>query len=262
MRYTAAQLQYAPHPNWVGEMFEQEMADVGFDCFEQEGDDPAAKKAYIPTRLLNRERLQAVLDRYEWVTLLGLDECPDQNWNAEWEKEHPILQLPLGVTIVPHCAFGAGSHETTSMMVEALLNTDLHGKKVLDNGCGTGILGIIAHKAGAASVTAVDIDENSVANTHENAVRNGTNLLILQGDTPPEGTYDLILSNIHRNILLQQMPLYARYLSSDGSLWLSGFYETDLPVLSAAAAQYGLAPYDQMQRGEWCLLKVCHLSKL
>ncbi len=260
MRYAVARLQYTPHPEWAGEVFEQEMADAGFDCFEQEADAPAIKKAYIPTRLLDRDGLQAILERYDWVTLLGLDECPDQDWNAEWEKEHPVLHLPLGVTIVPHCAFGAGNHETTSMLVEALLSTDLHGKRVLDNGCGTGILGIIAHKAGAASVTAVDIDENSVANTHENAVRNGADLLILQGDTPPKGIYDLIISNIHRNILLRQMPLYARYLSPNGALWLSGFYETDLPALIDEAARYGLTPYGQAQRGEWCMIKVCSQS--
>lgn len=146
------------------------------------------------------------------------------------------------------------------MLIEQLIQRyTLHTplSSVLDNGCGTGVLGIVAAKLGAAHVTMVDIDEHSVRCAQENCMLNGLTVdTIVLGDTPPEGRYDLILSNIHKNILLAQMPLYARYLTPDGQVWISGFYASDAPDLLAAAAAVGLTKSTSHTQGDWCLLQL------
>ncbi|MGM9836949.1 MAG: 50S ribosomal protein L11 methyltransferase [Paludibacteraceae bacterium] len=248
MLYSVAHFKFRFAEAWQADVFAQALFDIGFDTID--GED-----AYIPTAALETAEtaLQQLVADTRGVELLSIDACPDQNWNAVWEAEHPVEELPLGVRIVPHCAFGAGHHETTGMMIDALLRTDLTGKTVLDNGCGTGILGIFAAKQGAARVIAVDIDDKSVQNTAENALLNGVQIEVSQGSMPPcpspaDGAsqtisapaYDLIMANIHRNILLQQMPLYAQYLRQGGMLMLSGFYADDCSDLVSAAAQHHL----------------------
>ena len=255
MQYSVVHLNYSFTEDWQQELLEQELGDLGFEVFD--GSD-----AYIQTAVLddNNEAIQALLSEAEGVTLLSIEQCEDINWNAAWEAEHEIIELPLGVRITPHCAFGAGHHETTSMMIEALLQAQTdgvfaHPTTVLDMGCGTGVLGIMAKKCGATNVIAVDIDDKSVANTHENAMANHTTLDIRLGSTPPDGPFDLILANIHRNILIQQMPAYARNLTANGQLWLSGFYAEDIPYLVAAAEEEALYLTHTHTRGEWQMLQ-------
>ena len=255
MQYSVVHLNYSFTEDWQQELLEQELGDLGFEVFD--GSD-----AYIQTAVLddNNEAIQALLSEAEGVTLLSIEQCEDINWNAAWEAEHEIIELPLGVRITPHCAFGAGHHETTSMMIEALLQAQAdgvfaHPTTVLDMGCGTGVLGIIAKKCGATNVIAVDIDDKSVANAHENAMANHTTLDIRLGSTPPDGPFDLILANIHRNILIQQMPAYARNLTANGQLWLSGFYAEDIPYLVAAAEEEALYLTHTHTRGEWQMLQ-------
>lgn len=247
MRYSKAILAFRFAEDWQEDVFVQQLFDLGFDTMD-------GQEAYIQTELLNEEALRALIDETEGVTLLGIEDCPDENWNATWEAEHPEEHLPMDVTIVPHCAFGNGHHETTGMMIDALLGADLQGKQVLDNGCGTGVLGIMAAKCGAEAVYAVDIDEKSVENTRENAARNGVSIEVGLGSEPRPGNYDLILSNIHRNILMAQMPLYARYLSAGGEVWLSGFLEEDCAPLIEEAAKYGMQHTATHERGEWRML--------
>lgn len=250
MRYSCATFRFDFAEPWQEDVFAQALFDAGFDTIDGE-------QAYIETDRLhaNREAIERLIGETEGVELVELTDCPDQNWNEAWEAEHPIEELPMGVQIVPHCAFGAGHHETTAMMIDALLRADLHGKTVLDNGCGTGVLGIMAGKCGAEKVVAVDIDENSVRNTEENAARNGVQIAVSLGSRPTEGQYDLILANIHRNILLEQMALYARYLNAAGQLWLSGFYEDDCAPLIDAAAQEGLSHIATHENGEWRMIE-------
>ena len=255
MQYSVVHLNYSFTEDWQQELLEQELGDLGFEVFD--GSD-----AYIQTAVLddNNEAIQALLSEAEGVTLLSIEQCEDINWNAAWEAEHEIIELPLGVRITPHCAFGAGHHETTSMMIEALLQAQAdgvfaHPTTVLDMGCGTGVLGIMAKKCGATNVIAVDIDDKSVANAHENAMANHTTLDIRLGNTPPDGPFDLILANIHRNILIQQMPAYARNLTANGQLWLSGFYAEDIPYLVAAAEEEALYLTHTHTRGEWQMLQ-------
>ena len=259
MQYSEALFRYTFAEDWQQALFEQHLADLGFEAFTPAENEDVVR-GYIQTSLLDEASLRQDVAATEGVTLLALRHCPDQNWNATWEEEHPEFTLQVAgedLTIVPHCAFGAGYHETTSMMLDALAagRLWLHGKRVLDNGCGTGVLGIAAARLGAKCVSAVDVDEHSVVSTRDNALRNGVSVDVRLGDTPPQGTYDLILSNIHRNVLLRQMPLYARYLAPQGELWLSGFLEDDCPALIQAAEAAGLRFVQSLSRHEWRLLR-------
>ena len=289
MQYSVAHFQTAFAEQWQADIFAQALCDIGFDTIEDTPSDndnsqivncPIVQSlsAYIPTAQLDKAALQALVAQTEGVSLLSVEECPDENWNAVWESEHAAEQLPMDVVIIPHCAFGAGHHETTGMMIDALMERDLSGCRVLDNGCGTGVLGIFAAKRGADSVIAIDIDDKSVENTRENAARNGVTICALQGTLetltdarvrPDKSglkdqiensqiangqivqSFDLILANIHRNILLSQLPLYAQ-LSKE--VWLSGFYEDDAPTLIAAAEEAGFHLTAKHTRNNWCML--------
>ena len=243
MQYVEVLFDFDFREEYLRDLFVQGLADLGFESFTDDA-------AYIPVNLFDEQAVRAYASENS-QTIRSISEVPDQNWNAAWEAEHPVQELPLGVRITPHCAFGAGYHETTSMMIDALLTRDLSGQTVLDMGCGTGVLGIFAKKIGADQVVAVDIDDKSVVNTIENAADNSVSLDVRLGDTPPEGRYDLILANIHRNILIAQMPDYARFLNQGGELWLSGFYETDCGALISEASKFGLVTIDKKERGEW-----------
>ena len=291
MQYSVAHFQTSFAEQWQADVFAQSLCDFGFDTIEDTPSDndnsqivncPIVQSlsAYIPTAQLDKAALQALVAQTEGVSLLSVEECPDENWNAVWESEHAAEQLPMDVVIIPHCAFGAGHHETTGMMIDALMERDLSGYRVLDNGCGTGVLGIFAAKRGADSVIAIDIDDKSVENTRENAARNGVTICALQGTLetltdarvrPDKSglkdqiansqivncqivkSFDLILANIHRNILLSQLPLYAQ-LSKE--VWFSGFYEQDAPVLIAAAEKVGLHVVGHNQRNGWSMLQL------
>ena len=266
---------------WQKEVFDQELCDLGVDTIDGGLEPEQAGHAdyYIPSDLWeqNQDAIQAQISDTEGATLLSVDEVPDQNWNAVWEAEHPVQELPLGVKIIPHCAFGAGHHETTAMMIEALINfkSQISNFKfnVLDNGCGTGVLGIFAKKLGAAHVLAVDIDDKSVQNTLENAALNGVELDVHLGSVSEQGersvlcqtegrsVFDLVLANIHRNILLAQMPIYARIIKEGGEVWMSGFYETDCPALEEEAKKNGLQLIEVRANGEWRMMR-CRKEEL
>ena len=260
---------------WQKEVFDQELCDLGVDTIDAGLEPEPAGHAdyYIPSDLWeqNQDAIQAQISDTEGATLLSVEEVPDENWNAVWEAEHPVQELPLGVKIIPHCAFGAGHHETTAMMIEALINfkSQISNFKfsVLDNGCGTGVLGIFAKKLGAAHVLAVDIDDKSVQNTLENAALNGVELDVRLGSVNEQGersvlrqtegrsVFDLVLANIHRNILLAQMPIYARIIKEGGEVWMSGFYETDCPALEEEAKKNGLQLIEVRANGEWRMMR-------
>ncbi len=261
MRYHVIHIKTSFAEEWQQDLFNQQLCDLGVDTIDP-GSEPelaGSSDYYIPSDIWLQN--QTVITEYlsSFRFLFSVDEVPDENWNAAWEAEHPVQELLLGVKIIPHCAFGAGYHETTSMMIGELLNTCLEGKTVLDNGCGTGVLGIFAKKQGAQEVIAIDIDDKSVRNTLENAALNGVEIDSRLGDLSsfnfPLSPFNLILANIHRNILLAQMPLYARCLVPGGELWMSGFYESDLPSLQSAAGQENLTVTGVLANGEWRLMK-------
>lgn len=251
MRYHVLHIETSFIEEWQKDVFDQTLCELGVDTID--GND-----YYIPSDVLNAQisNIQSTISNTEEAQLLSIDACPDENWNATWEAEHPIQELPLGIKIIPHCAFGAGYHETTSMIIDALLSSNPSGKNVLDHGTGTGVLAIFAKRLGAASVIAIDIDEKSVINAKENAALNSVDIDVRLGTTPPEKKqFDLILANIHRNVLLANMSAYATSLMPQGEVWMSGFYEFDCPILQAAAEKEGLTLIDVLANGEWRLMR-------
>lgn len=201
-------------------------------------------------------------------------EIEQQNWNAEWEKNfHPIkvgdncmvrapfhqaVKVDYDIVIEPKMSFGTGHHETTHMMLQHILDNDFSEKSVLDMGCGTGVLAILANMKGAKDVDAVDIDEWCYTNTQENIERNGcTDIKAYQGDSGLlEGKqYDIILANINRNILLEDIPVYAECLKKGGALFLSGFYLDDLSAISSKCATYGLEYEKKLEKNNWISVK-------
>jgi ribosomal protein L11 methyltransferase len=241
---------------WKQDIFEQQLFDLGFDTID--GND-----AYISSEqwAQNADQIEALCASTEEVKSFRIEACPDENWNAVWEAEHPIQELPLGIRIIPHCAFGAGHHETTSMLINSLLSSNLTGKNILDHGTGTGVLAIYAKRLGAAGVVAIDIDDKSVENAKENAALNKVDLdirLVHENENLLNfhfSPFHLILANIHRNILLAHMETYARLLASEGQLWLSGFYESDCPALITVAEQHGLRLVNTLANGDWRALQ-------
>lgn len=209
------------------------------------------------------------------------EEIPDQDWNETWEAEgfEPIVvdgkvtiydahhvedaeqfSSPIQIGIQARNAFGTGNHETTRMIVSTLLELPLMGRRVLDCGCGTGILGITAVKCGAASVVAYDIDEFSSDNARHNAVLNGVGeqIDVLLGNanvlSHVEGIFDVVLANINRNVLLQDMEAFHNVMASGASLVLSGFYTEDAPMLLQKAETLGLHEVSRKVDNNWCCL--------
>ena len=254
MRYHVLHIETSFPEEWRKAVFDQMLCNIGVDTIDGE-------YYYLPSEIWEqKEKLIRVTIDVEYhmdksAKLISVEACPDENWNATWEAEHPMQELPLGIKIIPHCAFGAGHHETTSMMIDSLLAAVLSNKNVLDHGTGTGVLAIFAKHLGAAQVIAVDIDEKSVENAKENAALNNEEIDVRLGDCVPEGQYDLILANIHRNVLLANMSAYAASLIEGGELWLSGFYESDIPILTEAANQQGLEVIQVLANGEWRMMK-------
>ena len=257
MKYHVLHIKTDFAKEWQADVFNQQICELGVDTID-------AGDYYIPseTWTQNADEIEALCAATEGVTLMDAEACPDENWNAAWEAEHPMQELPLGVRIIPHCAFGAGHHETTSMIINTLLSAHLTDKNVLDHGTGTGVLAIFAKKMGARYVLAIDIDDKSVENAKENAALNNVDIDVrLGGDLralpfrEQLGSFHLILANIHRNILLANMPAYAAHLNNGGELWLSGFYETDVPALQSAAEKNGLTLIDVLANGEWRLMR-------
>lgn len=261
MKYHVAHIRMRMPEEWQEDVFTQQLSELGFDTFERSEENLSA---YIPSESWeqNKEEIEALCASTEGVQLIKTEACPDENWNAVWESEHTMEDLPLGVRIIPHCAFGAGHHETTSMMVEALLDLRFQiadGRfDVLDHGTGTGILAIFAKKVGAERVVAVDIDEKSVVNARENAALNGVEIEVLHSScfTFEPASFNLILANIHRNILVDYMPRYAAALRAGGECWISGFYEEDCPMLMDAAEAHGLRMTAKHECHEWRMMRL------
>jgi ribosomal protein L11 methyltransferase len=194
-----------------------------------------------------------------------------KNWNALWESNfNPVIiddtlaiiapfhhlstSYPIQLIIEPKMSFGTGHHETTHLMLKLLLKYDCTGKEVLDMGCGTGILSLLAAKKGSLKITAIDIDDWAIENTLENCQRNHiTQIEVLRGDASiiPNRQYHLILANINRNILLKDMPVYVRHLKADGKIFLSGFYEEDINDIKKSGEQNGLRWVEHLSKNNW-----------
>ena len=257
----------------ISEILIAELGSVGFESFVETEN---GVTAYIQKTDWNAEILADVfvLNSDEFLIEYNQNEVPQTNWNAEWEKNFSPIQvddlvsirapfhenpnLKYDIVIEPKMSFGTGHHETTHMMVQHLLQLDLENKKVLDMGCGTGILAIFAEMKGAKPLDAIDIDNWCYENSVENVTRNNCeNISVYEGDATllVDKKYDVIIANINRNILLMDMKVYTNCLQEGGILLLSGFYEQDIPVIDAEVIKYGLKLEKFIQRNNWVALK-------
>lgn len=252
-----------------------ELGEIGFDIFE---DLDTGIAAYCPADVYDAEQAQEIVDRYRFLGPIDVvyNDIEKENWNAVWETNYdpirisdqvyirasfhePDVSVPLEIVINPKMSFGTGHHQTTALMVAALLEIDLAHKTVLDAGTGTGILAFVAFKRGAARVHGFDIDSWSVENSIENAELNDCAAVTFAQGTirdEDETLYDVLIANINRNILLDEMEEYAKRIVSGGYLLLSGFYASDVPLLEAAAASYGLVLQAQTEKEQWTCLRL------
>ena len=172
-----------------------------------------------------------------------------------------VRRTRYNIWIDPQMAFGTGSHHTTYMMMQQMLGIDMRGLSVVDMGCGTAILAILAAKMGARKVFAVDIDAVAAKSAWGNCRWNkvGSRVEVACGDASllQMGSYDVLLANIHRNIILEDLPTYKRSLRRGGHILLSGFYEADVPAIEKAAMELGLSPLDRVADEGWCCLHLC-----
>lgn len=251
-----------------------ELAEAGFESFVETTE---GLNAYITAGTFDESLVQEIVLRYAPLASITYTSSllPRQNWNEEWEKNYqPIFisdqcvvrasfhqiekTFPYEIVINPKMSFGTGHHETTSLMLEMQLGIDHQDKKVMDVGCGTGILAIMACKKGAAAADAFDTDEWAVENANENCRLNGCDAIQVQQGTIEEvalqGQYDIILANINRNVLLREIPTYAEKLPVGGLLLLSGFYEQDIADLQQVAANAHLNHTVQKTKSKWAAL--------
>lgn len=251
------------------------LSEANFDTFEET---THGFNAYIAENLYNESLIDEVICPYRDMIKFSYTKTfiPQKNWNEVWESNFDPIQVsdqvyiratfhpqkenfPYEIIIDPKMSFGTGHHQTTMLMMEWLLQSDLKNKIILDMGCGTAILGILASKLGASSVDAIDYDEVCYISAKENAALNDINNLTAycgSKEVIPNKKYHTILANINRNILLDQMQSYADVLEKDGELYLSGFYEADLDVLISEAEKFGLKYIEHKKLNEWVSAKL------
>jgi ribosomal protein L11 methyltransferase len=264
------EIKIACNPDFT-DILMAELAEAGFDSFmeNEQGFDAYAEEGNFDTLTF-----EEILERYKDISGLSYSQntIARQNWNEDWEKNYdPIFigdqclirasfhqieqKFPYEIIINPKMSFGTGHHETTSQMVALQLEVDHKDKKVLDVGCGTGILAIMASLLGASQVEACDIDEWSVENAGENLELNAiSNVKVSMGtltqvDHSPG--FDIILANINRNVLLDEVPYYASLLNNGGYLFLSGFYTQDVADIETLANQHGLIKQKETEKKNW-----------
>lgn len=255
-----------------------ELSELNFESFVDTDD---GFFAYIPEEYFNENQLITTFKSFsERLKISFLKKIiPQQNWNKEWESNfQPIyignkclIRAPFhssdnkyefNVIIEPKMSFGTGHHQTTRLMIQKLLSLNVKNFSVLDMGCGTGVLAIVAGMMGANPIMAVDIDDWSIENTLENCERNNiNNILVKKGNSQIlEGhSFNTILANINKNVLLNDMSVYAQILEQKGNLILSGFFETDAEELKNQASKVGLKFENKAADEGWCLL---HFTKI
>lgn len=246
------------------------LTELPFEAFEEQ---PEQLIAFLPPASDPNEIDQELQELAQQLPFtFSREVLPDQNWNEEWERNFQPVQVgdfcgiraefhpPFSgvryeLVIQPKMAFGTGHHETTYMMVAHMESIDFKGKRVLDYGCGTGILAILALQLGAKEADAVDIEAASVENSNENALRNGVaaHMHIYEGtlEAVPPSQYDIILANINRNVILDSFPSLFAKLNRDGILLISGILRSDREQVFTAAAQHGFKIDSYTERGEW-----------
>lgn len=277
MKYFEVTFTAQPCNETITDVLSGLTADIGFESFVECEN---GMKAYIQQSQFDEAALKQVVEDFPIPGAsisYSTTEPEDKNWNEEWEKNffQPIVidnrcvihstfhkdypKAEYDIVINPQMAFGTGHHETTSSILGELLEADLKGKSVLDMGCGTSILAILASMRGAGKVTAIDIDDWCVNNSRDNIALNGiSNITVELGDASllnGREPFDIVIANINRNILLQDMPTYAACMKKGSELYISGFYTEDIPVLREKAESLGMEYVHHREKHNWAAVK-------
>lgn len=275
--YTRVKFTVTPNEEVATDVLAALLADAGFESFVPEED---GMSAYVPQALYDADAIAAIVEGFplEGFGITYESEFIEgEDWNAEWEKNYfqPIVlgeecvihstfhtdvpKARYDILIDPKMAFGTGYHQTTCHMLRAILASDMAGKSVLDMGCGTALLAILARKHGATNVVAIDIDEFAYENAKENIFLNGTPDIEVRlggADAIKESdNFDYVIANINRNILLMDMVNYVRCMHSGSQIFISGFYTDDMEVLKEEAARHGLRYLDYAEDNRWAMMR-------
>ena len=275
--YTKVAFTVTPNDEVATDVLAALLAEVGFESFVPNDN---GMEAYVPHNLYDENSLITVIESFplEGYTITHSSEFIEgEDWNAEWEKNYfqPIVlgeecvihstfhtdvpKARYDILIDPKMAFGTGYHQTTCHMLRAILASDMTGKSVLDMGCGTALLAILARKHGATDVVAIDIDEFAYENAKENIVLNNTpDIEVRLGGAEAikeSDSFDFVIANINRNILLADMKNYVRCMHPGSQIFISGFYTEDMDVLKKEAAQHGLRYIDYAEDNRWAMMK-------
>jgi len=274
MQYTKVSFTISPLSETIQEILIAELSQFAYDSFQET---ESGLDAYIPTEDFNTEDLETLhlLNDKNYQTSYTSEPLEDQNWNETWEKNYfqpieiddrcvvrspfhtNVKEVEYNVLIDPKMAFGTGHHETTGLMIKHILEMDFTGKSVLDMGCGTAILGILCAMRNAKSVFGIDIEEWAYHNSKENIKLNHIdNMDVAQGDAAllSGKQYDIVLANINRNILLEDIKKYRACLNTGGILLLSGFYNSDIDVIDAECSSNKLKKITVKEDNKWVAL--------
>ena len=275
--YTKVKFAVTPNEEMATDVLAALLAEIGFESFVPEDE---GMSAYVPQALYNAENIANVVAEFPIEGFEITYDCQfieGEDWNAQWEKNYfqPIVlgedcvihstfhtdvpKARYDILIDPKMAFGTGYHQTTCHMLRAILASDMSGKSVLDMGCGTALLAILACKHGAEKVVAIDIDEFAYENAKENVALNGTPDIEVRlggADAIKESdSFDYVIANINRNILLMDMVNYVRCMHTGSQIFISGFYTEDMEVLKEEAARHGLRYLDYAENDNWAMMR-------
>ena len=275
MNYFEINFSILPFEEYISDVLASELGEIGFDSFVSTA---VGLDAYALETAFDEVKLKDLLENFPFEASIEykVTKIESKNWNEEWEKHYfePIVignecvihssfhkNVPIAkydIIIDPKMAFGTGHHETTSLVIGRILQMELQGKSLLDMGCGTAVLAILASMRGARDIVAIDIDtwctENSIENLQMNHIE-GVEVLLGGAELLAGKYFDIILANINRNILLADMERYADCLSTGGELYMSGFYVQDIPLIEAEANRNGLTLIDYHEKNNWVAVK-------
>ena len=274
MKYIEVSFSISPSSETANDILSAHLAEIGFESFVEHNE---GIFAYVPYDEFSVDKVNSLIDYFilDVSIVYSFKEIEDKNWNEEWENNffkpivfedkcvvHSSFHKPEGefeydILIDPKMAFGTGHHKTTGLILKEMLNMEFKNKTVLDMGCGTAVLAILASMMGSGDVVAIDIDEWAYNNAIENvSLNNINNIKVEMGGAELLGnqSFDIIIANINRNILLRDVPHYAKVLNPNGILMLSGFYEEDIPALQEVCDNHKIGLKKSARQDKWAAM--------